>query len=110
MSTYRNKFEERVARQLGPEYEYEALKLPYVTQHTYTPDFVDPARKLIVESKGQFPAADRKKMLAVKAQHPDWTIKLVFQNPNARLSKASSTTYSAWADKHGFAWERGPSR
>lgn len=110
MPQYRNKFEERVAKQLGPDFEYEALKLPYTTQHTYLPDFVDHEHKLIVESKGRFPASDRAKMLAVKAQHSDWTIKLVFQNPDTKLNKGSKTTYSAWAERHGFQWEKGPKR
>jgi hypothetical protein len=104
VTKYRNKFEERVAKQLGPDFDYETLKLPYVTQHTYLPDFVDLERKVIVESKGHFPPADRAKMLAVKKQHSDWTFRLIFQNPAAKLNKKSKTTYSGWAEKHGFEW------
>ena len=45
----------------------------------------------------------RRKMLAVKAQHPELDIRFVFQRNNT-LSKQSKTTYGAWADKHGFKW------
>jgi hypothetical protein len=41
-------------------------------------------------------------MLAVKAQHPEWTIIFVFQNPNQTIAKTSKTTYSKWAEKNGF--------
>ena len=101
----RNTFETHVAQQLGRAYQYEAVRLSYTIQHTYTPDFICPATMTIVEAKGFFPAADRKKMLAVKAQHPQYTIRIIFQNAQRTISKASSTTYGEWATKHGFAWE-----
>lgn len=102
MTTYRNKFEEKCAEALGPVYDYEAIRLPYTTQHTYTPDFIDLQNKRVVEAKGFFSPADRAKMLAVKAQHPDWSFAIQFQNPERKLNKASKTTYRMWAEKHGF--------
>lgn len=111
MASYRNKFEERVGQHLGDDWEYETVKLKYVVparDATYTPDFINHKDKTIIESKGRFPATDRKKMLLVKEQHPDWTIKLLFQNPKARISKTSKTTYATWAEKNGFQWEQLP--
>lgn len=105
----RNGLEKRVAAQLGPSWEYEAIKLTYTVSHTYLPDFIDRANKVIVETKGYFPAEDRRKMLAVKQQHPDWTIRIAFTKPETPVSKGSSFTYADWCDKHGIAWERAPS-
>ncbi|WP_374710355.1 hypothetical protein [Brucella anthropi] len=51
-------------------------------------------------------AADRKKMLAVKAAHPDYTITIVFQNPTLPINKGSKTRYADWCDKYGFAWRQ----
>lgn len=51
-------------------------------------------------------AADRKKMLAVKAAHPDYTITIVFQNPTIPINKGSKTTYSDWCEKHRIAWRK----
>jgi len=108
MSEYRNPYEERCARDLGQDYEYEAIRLPYVIEHQYVPDFLDRANKRIVEAKGRFPALDRKKMLAVKAAHPEWTIELWFTNPDAAINKGSKTTNRAWGEKHGFVVKAGP--
>ncbi len=104
----RNSLEKRVAAQLGPAYEYEAIKLSYTTSHTYLPDFIDRANKVIVETKGYFPAEDRRKMRAVREQHPGWTIRIIFQNPDATISKTSTTTYAKWCERLGIEWERAP--
>lgn len=108
MSGYRNSFEARCGRDLGPGFAYEALKLPYVLECSYLPDFIDVQGKRIVEAKGLFDAADRRKMLAVKKAHPDYAIEIWFTNPEKTISKASKTTYRAWCDKHGFEVKQGP--
>lgn len=110
MSSYRNPYEKRCARDLGDGWEYETMKLPYVIEHIYVPDFIDRAAKRIVEAKGRFPASDRKKMLAVKAAHPDWTYEIWFTNPDAPINKGSKATNRAWAEKHGFVAKQGPKR
>ncbi len=104
MAGYRNGFEKRVADHLGPDWEYEPIKLPYTIPHTYTPDFVHHGTRTIIESKGRFTQSDRQKMIAVKAQHPDWTFHILFQNPNLKISKGSKTTYAQWAERNGFQW------
>ena len=51
---FRSKLEERVAdllSNLGVSYEYESIKIPYVIQHTYTPDFCLP-NGVWLETKG----------------------------------------------------------
>jgi hypothetical protein len=69
----------------------------------YTPDLTLP-NGIILETKGLFQTADRQKHVYVRDQHPDLDIRFVFSNAKARISKASSTTYAMWADKHGFKW------
>jgi hypothetical protein len=98
----RNNFEKQVAKELGSAYSYESLTLSYTLACTYTPDFIDHVNRVIVESKGFFRAEDRRKLVAVKSQNPEWTICLRFQNPNLKLSKKSKTTYKVWAEKRGF--------
>ena len=86
--------------------EYESEKLAYVipaSKHTYNPDFKLP-NGIFIETKGRFTLEDRKKHLLIKAQKPDLDIRIVFQNPNAKLNKRSKTTYGMWADKNGFKW------
>jgi hypothetical protein len=43
-------------------------------------------------------------MLAVRKAHPKLDIRLVFQQPHNTLTKASKTTYAAWAEKYNFLW------
>ena len=104
MAGYRSRLEERVARWLklnGHQFEYETLKLNYTLSSVYTPDFIMP-NGVILEAKGYFKPEDRRKMLAVKKQHPDLDIRLVFQSPQNTLTKTSKTTYAMWAEKNGF--------
>lgn len=110
MSGYRNGYEARCARDLGSAFAYEPIKLPYVLECVYVPDFVDHAAKRIVEAKGRFPASDRRKMLAVKKAHPEYAYEIWFTNPEALISKGSKTTNKAWAEKHGFVVRKGPSK
>lgn len=83
---------------------YETVTVKYQRKpQTYTPDFVLP-NGIIIESKGRFTATDRTKMLLVKEQNPGLDIRMVFQNPNVKLTKGSKTTYGDWATKHGYPW------
>ena len=107
---YKNGFEAAVARDLGSKFEYEPkdTRLAYVIEHIYVPDFVCHETKTIKEAKGLWEADDRRKILAVKKAHPDWTITMVFQKPDKKISKTSKTSYSDWCTKHDIAWEQGP--
>ena len=102
----RNRFEEKVAKTLGPEYQYEALRLTYTVQRKYLPDFIDVPNKKIIEAKGLFTAEDRAKHKAIKAQHPDYDVTIVFQNAQRKISKTSRTTYSGWCDANGIRWKQ----
>lgn len=102
----RNRFEQKVAKTLGPEFEYETLRLSYTVQRKYLPDFIDVAGKRIVEAKGLFTAEDRAKHKAIKAQHPDWDVTIVFQNAQRTITKTSKTTYAGWCDSNGIKWKQ----
>jgi len=105
---YRSGLEERVSRELeeaGVKYEYETQKIKYHVEEdrTYTPDFILP-NGIIVETKGRFTVADRKKHLLIQKQYPKHDIRFVFQNSRAKLYKGAKTTYAQWCDKHGFLY------
>ena len=106
MSKFRSRLEERLAKWLDQNnlsYDYETVKLNYTVQAVYKPDFILP-NGVMLEAKGYFRPEDRRKMLCIKKQHPDLDIRLVFQAPNNTITKQSKTTYSMWAEKHGFLW------
>ena len=67
---YRSGLEDRISEQLKAKsvlFKYEEFKIKYEVNEvrTYTPDFELP-NGIIIESKGRFVAADRKKHLLVK--------------------------------------------
>jgi hypothetical protein len=110
---YRSGLEDQISEQLKAthnSWSYESEKLKYTIPEriaTYTPDFVlikQNGEKMYVETKGRFTTADRKKMKLVKENNPSLDIKLLFQTPKNRITKASKTTYADWADKHGYVW------
>lgn len=108
---WRSGLEERVAKELsesGIKYQYESMKIKYDVSETrtYTPDFILP-NGIIVETKGRFVAADRKKHLLIQKQFDYFDIRFVFQNARAKLFKGAKSTYSQWCDKHGFLWAQG---
>lgn len=90
-------------QELIPDAPYEKTKLPYVKEHTYTPDF-KLADNVFLECKGRFLAQDRAKHLLIRQQHPEITTYFLFERPNNTLSKVSRTTYADWCEKHGYEW------
>lgn len=106
---YRSGLEEKVGTELeqaGVKAEYEPFRIPYTipeSKHHYTPDYVLP-NGIIIETKGRFMAADRKKHTLIQKQHPGLDIRFVFGNPNAKLRKGSPTTYADWCEKNGFKY------
>ena len=105
---YRSGLEVKVSDQLkeaGIDFEYESFKIEYQVQEfrKYTPDFRLP-NGIIVETKGRFVAADRKKHLLIQKQHPELDIRFVFSNSKAKLNKGAKSTYAEWCDKYGFLY------
>jgi hypothetical protein len=88
--------------------KYETEIVNYIVPERkakYTPDFVFTKRNgqfMFVETKGRWTTADRTKMKHVLASNAGIDIRMVFQNPNQRLSKTSKTTYAEYALKLGI--------
>ena len=105
---YRSGLEDKISKDLterGVTFEYETLKIKWELSETksYTPDFILP-NNIIIESKGRFLTADRKKHLKIKEQHPHLDIRFVFSNSRNKLYKGAKSTYGDWCDKYGFLY------
>jgi hypothetical protein len=107
---YKSPLEEKVARQLetaGVKFTYEGVKLDYkvpARKARYTPDFCF-SKPIVIETKGWFrTAAERHKMVLVKADNPHLDIRIIFQNANKPIYKGSPTSYAKWATENGFKW------
>jgi len=106
---FRSGLEEETSKFLtdnDAKFTYEEMKIKYLqpaTERQYTPDFVL-ENGIIIETKGRFLVADRKKHLLIKRQHPHLDIRFVFSNSKQKLNKASRTTYADWCIKNGFQY------
>lgn len=104
---FRSFLEQRVAaslRALRAKFDYETENIPYVIHSFYTPDFVvytKSGKKIYIEAKGEWDAADRRKHLALRQQRPGVDIRFIFANPNARISKGSPTRYKDICEGRG---------
>ena len=85
------------------EYENVKIECEDLAYRTYTPDFIL-YNGIIIETKGRFLAADRRKHVAIKKQHPKLDIRFVFTNSRAKLSKGAKASYAVWCVKHGFRY------
>lgn len=92
----------------GATIEYEPEVLDYTIHYTYRPDFVitfRDGRKLYIEAKGngrQFDSSVKRKMVAVKEQHPDKDIRIVFYKDGKIGPKRKDGSFlkqSDWAQK-----------
>ena len=100
----RNTFEKAIDKKLKKlkvSAEYEKDKFSYILEGTYNPDWTL-ADGTLIEGKGLFRAADRRKMVAIRKAYPNLRIIICFYNPDAKLDKRSKTTYAEWAIKNGF--------
>ena len=86
-------------------FKYEEVKIEWedLMYRTYTPDFVL-KNGIIIETKGLFSADDRRKHLAVKAQHPKLDIRFVFSSSRKKLSKGAKSNYGQWCTKNGIKY------
>ena len=109
LSSFRSGLEDTLAEQIERttgSVSYEQLDICYTvpaSDHCYTPDFVLP-NGIIIESKGIFDAADRKKHLLIQKQYPWLDIRFVFSNASLKIYKGSRTTCGDWCTKNGFKY------
>ena len=84
---------------------YEKLKIEWedLRYRTYTPDF-ELDNGVIIETKGIFSPADRRKHLEIQRQHPKLDIRFVFSNAKQRLYKGAKSRYCDWCEQKNFKW------
>lgn len=85
----------------GVEFTYEELSLPYTLHGSYHPDFVITNSGIIVEAKGFLDRDSKRKMIAVKQQHPSLDIRFLFQQADKKM-QGSKKTHGEWATRNGF--------
>lgn len=116
----RSGFEQRVGirlLELGVPFEYERQSFKWLeklsraecrqcgakeayVERSYTPDFFL-ANGTIIEVKGNFTSKDRKIAAAMKEQHPDINIVLLFDKDNW-LNRNQKNRYSDWCKTKGI--------
>lgn len=103
----RSGLEVKITRELdskGVSYTYEQFAFPYTVPeevHTYTPD-IFLSNGIIVELKGEWITADRKKVRLFREQYPDIEYRMVFSRASQRISKQSKTTYQMMCERMGI--------
>ena len=114
--SYRNKFEESTAKALkadGIPFSYEDTKIKYTIDGTYLVDFkitTKSGKTIYIETKGNgrsFDQHTRRKMIAVKEQHPEIDLRIVFYSDGKIGPKRKDGSFqrqSEWATKHGFEY------
>ena len=100
---FRSGLEETIAKQIKHarhKLRYEILKIKWIdfSIRSYTPDFVLD-NGIIIEAKGFWSTADRRKHVEIKNQHDDLDIRMVFENSKRKIRKGSQTTYGDWCEK-----------
>jgi hypothetical protein len=101
-SGFENNFQ-LACKEQGWNLPYEQDRIKYVIPsktHTYTPDFTV-TKNVYVETKGLWPAVERKKALFIQEQFPEIKILYVLYR-NQKLFKTSTTTYLEWAKNNGL--------
>lgn len=102
----KNRFEKKLDAQLKKskrKYVYEKVKIPYTISGLYYPDWIVYHNSgdgfFLIEAKGHFRPEAKRKMVAVKQQHPELDIRIVFYSANKK--------YIKWAEKYGFPYAIG---
>lgn len=101
---FKNLFEKRINLQLKRsklKFKYECERIPYVLAGHYIPDFIVETinGKIYIECKGYLRPASKAKMVAVRRQHPEIDLRIVF------YEKRKSNI--RWAEKIGIKWAVG---
>ena len=100
----RNKYERAIERQLteaGIKFQYEPERIPFLIAGHYLCDWLlhTPLGPIYVETKGYLRPESKRKLIAVKKQHPELDLRLLFyENRKAQVK---------WAEKHGFKYAVG---
>jgi len=100
----RNKFETKIYTQLRRakvDFKYEEERIAYILARHYLPDFIisTPLGKIYIECKGYLRQEDKAKLAAVKRQHPDKDLRIVFYEKRIKQIK--------WAERQGIRYAIG---
>lgn len=109
-SKFEGEFWKHRPKRQGLTVEYEPDTIEYIIKSKYTPDWIvrlKSGRVFYIETKGKLKYEDRRKLLAIKNQHPNIDLRILFQKASNKLRKGSKTTYGEWAEKNGFLWSEG---
>ena len=93
--------------------DFQGEKVQYTIPHKYTPDFITPDGKILIEAKGRFvDSAEASKYKWIREVLPEG-VELVFlfynyktPMPGAKTRKKCGTkrTHGEWAETNGFRW------
>ena len=101
---FRSKLEGKVAKILGPQWEYEKGRVNYTMKRKYIPDFT--WEDLVLEVKGFFRPGDQAKYLAIndalKAEGRE--LVFVFSQPSKPVRKGAKLTHGLWCEKHDIKY------
>lgn len=80
------------------DFKFENERIPYVLSGHYIPDFIIRTKTglVYIETKGYFRPEAKRKMVAVKRQHPEKDIRLLFYRFNKQ--------YIRWCEVNGFKY------
>lgn len=108
---YRSGFEERLHKGPLKGLPFEPIKIPYIIEAKYTPDFVNEKQKIIFEAKGRFESSkEAAKYIHFRKCNPDWEVIFIFEAPTKPMPFAKKRkdgtkfTHAEWADKNSFRW------
>lgn len=93
------KWKEKLPRAICGECE---TKGKCFVERSYKPDFFL-SNGIILEVKGRFTSKDRKIAAAMKEQHPELDIRMVFSKNNW-ITRQHKTNYGQWCDSKGILW------
>lgn len=106
---FKSAFERSIAAALSARkvnWAYEDQVVPYILEGQYHPDFHLVDKGILVEAKGLLDRESKRKMLAVKRQHPELDLRFVFMSADKKIP-GSKQTHAQWATKNGFLWAEG---
>ncbi len=87
----------------GALYEPYNFRFPIKIVSRYTPDVVLP-NGIVIEVKGWWTGASRKKLEAFKRSYPDLELRMVLATPRAYITTDHKTTQAEWCNKRGIPW------
>jgi len=103
---FKSGFERTLAAQLNAaqiDWKYEAQKIDYTLQGEYNPDFLLVRSGILIEAKGLLDRESKRKMVAVKKQHPELDLRFVFMQNDKKIP-GTKQTHGQWAERNGFPY------